>query len=106
MASFEEVCARVDWLRANKVCRPDEKCSFVLVEREVKKRVANDGPKQKTRLIKELHTPQAYSEFNATFDRYVALAGDPNVAFSIMLRLLAQLSDDSIRALARDDHAS
>jgi hypothetical protein len=100
LPTVDEVFFQAKFLREHG--RGAEKAVLVLPAEEAKKRVANDGPKAKTRLVKELHTPQAYSDFNAAFDRYVSLAGDPNVAFSIMIRLLAQLPDDSIRRLAND----
>lgn len=56
----------------------------------------------RTRLVKDLHSGQAYSDWNAEFSRYVEAAGDPNVAYSIMLRLLQQLPNESIARLAED----
>lgn len=48
---------------------------------------------------------QLYRDWHAQKDRYIeAVGGNPTIAYAIMLRLLAQLSDDSIRRLAEDDH--
>ena len=84
--------------------RGSEKALLILPEVEAKKRIENAGPKPKTRLVKELHSPEAYSDWNAEFDRYVSIAGDPNIAYSLMLRLLKQLPDSSIKRLAEDSN--
>jgi hypothetical protein len=102
LPSLEEVAARVNFL----LSKGDgaRKCHFGLVDVEAKERIAN--PKRRVRFVKEMGSPEEYSEWNMEFDRYTEAAGNPVIARSIMLRLLKQLSDDSIRALARDDHAS
>ena len=84
----------------------DRKCHFGLIDVEAKERIKNAPNKEgkrRTRLIKELHTPEAYSEWNAEFSRYTEAAGNPIIAQSIMLRLLQQLSSESIGKLAEDD---
>lgn len=89
------------WLQHEGKISDDEPCKVILPRREAKKRVVNkDG---KTRLIRELDTHVTYSEFNSEFDRYIEQSGgNPQVAYSIMLRLLKQLPDSSIKKLAED----
>jgi hypothetical protein len=101
MPTLEEVAGRVNFLMEQG--GHDRKCHFGLVDVEAKERAAN--PKGRTRLIKELGSPEAYGEWNAEFDRYYQAAGNPIIAQSIMLRLLKQLSTDSITALAKDEPA-
>jgi hypothetical protein len=98
MPTVDEVYFQVKFLREKG--RGAEKAVLVLPAEEARKRIENAGPKPKTRLIKELHSAEAYSDWNAEFSRYVEAAGDPNVAYSIMLRCLAQLSDEEIQKLA------
>ena len=105
MPTAQEELARLNWLLKEGQVLPEEPCKILLPRIEAKKRAENapdEQGKQKTRLVRELHTPQAYSDFNREFDRYIAAAGDPNVAFSIMVRLLAQLPDASIKKLAEE----
>lgn len=98
MPSFEEELARMLWLKKEGKVQPDERCKLIFPRLEAKKRVKNvEG---RTRLVVQLDTPATYSEFSAQFARYKELSGNPQIAFSIMLRLLAQLSDDSIKRLA------
>lgn len=48
---------------------------------------------------------QLYRDWHEQKDRYVeASGGNPAIAYAIMLRLLAQLPNDSIQRLAEDDH--
>lgn len=101
MPTLEEVAARVNFLMEQG--GHDRKCHFGLVDVETKERIAN--PKGRTRLIKELGSPEAYSEWNAEFDRYYEAAGNPTIAQSIMLRLLQQLPTSSIAKLAADEPA-
>lgn len=54
----------------------------------------------RTRLIKEMDTPQTYSDFSAQFDRYIGIAGNPQIAFQIMLDVLKALPDESIKRLS------
>ena len=98
MPSFEEELARMLRLKKEGKVQPDERCKLIFPRLEAKKRVKNvEG---RTRLVVQLDTPATYSEFSAQFARYKELSGNPQIAFSIMLRLLAQLSDDSIKRLA------
>ena len=97
---------RVLWLLDNGKIPDDEPCKLVLPRLEAKKRIENrpdEQGKQKTRLIKELDSHQTYSDFNAQFARYIELTGNPQIAYQIMLELLAALPDDSIRKMAKAD---
>ena len=77
---------------------PDERCKLIFPRLEAKKRVANvEG---RTRLIVQLDTPQTYSDFAGEFARYKEQTGNPQIAFSIMLRCLKQLSNELIKKLA------
>ena len=80
---------------------PNEPCKVLFPRIEAKRRIRNK--EGRTRLIVELDTPQTYSEFTAEFDRYKQHAGNVQVAFSIMLRCLKQLSNELIKTLAEDE---
>jgi len=106
MPTFQEELERMIWLNKEGNILASERCKVIFPRLEAKKRAENapnEQGKQKTRLIKELHTPEAYSEWNAEFSRYTEAAGNPIIAQSIMLRLLQQLSSESIGKLAEDD---
>lgn len=101
MPSAEQELKRLQWLLHERKISPDESVKLIIPRLEAKKRVANNGPKVKTRLVRELDDPETYSAFNLQFDRYVELAGgNPSIAYGIILRCLEQLSDDMIRRLA------
>ena len=100
MPDVNEVLAQCKWLIDKG--RGGEAAKLLLPRIAAKRRVKNvEG---RTRLIKQLDTPETYSEFNFQFDRYIRCAGNVQVAYSIMLRCLKQLSDELIRTLA-EDHA-
>jgi len=80
--------------------RGAEAAKLVLPRLEAQRRRANK--EGRTRLVKDLHNAQAYADWHKEFDRYVSAAVDPNVAYSIMLRLLQQLPSESIKRLAED----
>lgn len=99
MPDVNEVLAQCKWLVERG--RGSEAAKLLLPRIAAKRRVKNiEG---RTRLVKQLDTPETYSEFNAQFDRYISCAGNVQVAYSIMLRLLAQLPDSSIKKLAEDE---
>jgi hypothetical protein len=101
MATITEEILRLKSLESKG--RGNEKCHVVLVECEAKKRIENKGPHPKTRLIRQLDTPETYSAFNAEFDRFIRESGgNPQIAYSIMLRCLSQLSDADIARLAEE----
>jgi hypothetical protein len=100
MPSVEQEMARLKWLLAEGKVAPGDPCKLVCPKLEAKKRVKNT--EGRTRLVVQLDTPATYSEFSAQFARYKEITGNPQIAFSLMLRLLAGLSDDSIKRLAED----
>jgi len=101
MPSFEEELARMLWLKKEGKVRPDERCKLIFPRIEAKKRVKNvEG---RTRLVVQLDTPATYSEFTAQFARYKELTGNPQIAYSLMLKVLQGLPDDSIQRLAKED---
>jgi len=98
MPDVNEVLAQCKWLVEKG--RGTEAAKLLLPRIAAKRRVKNvEG---RTRLVKQLDTPQTYSEFNGEFDRYIRCAGNVQVAYSIMLRCLKQLNDELIRKLAED----
>lgn len=98
MTDVAEVLKQCQWLISKG--RAGEAAKLVLPRIEAQRRRANK--EGRTRLVRDLHSAEAYSEWNAEFSRYVEATGDPNVAYSIMLRLLKQLPTSSITALAED----
>lgn len=105
MPSASEELARLNWLLKEGQIMPEEPCKVILPRIEARKRAENapdETGKRRTRLIKELDSPETYSEFEIEFARYKECAGNVQVAYSIMLRLLKQLPDESIRKLAED----
>ena len=101
MPGFEEELARMLWLKKEGKVRPEERCKLIFPRLEAKKRVKNT--EGRTRLIVQLDTPATYSEFSAQFARYKELTGNPQIAYQIMLELLAALPDENIRRLAKAD---
>ena len=101
MATLREERARLQFLEEHG--HGDEKVHVVFIEEEAKKRIENK--KERTRLIRELDTPQTYADFNAEFDRFIRCAGNVQVAYSLMLRCLAQWSEKDIQKLAEDQPA-
>jgi hypothetical protein len=83
--------------------RGSESAKLILPKLEAQKRKANK--EGKTRLVKDLHNAQAYADWHKEFDRYVTICVDPNIAYALMLRLLQQLPDSSIKRLAQDETA-
>lgn len=102
MPDVTEVLAQCQWLVTHG--RGAEKAKLLLPRIEAKRRKQNK--EGRTRLVKQLDTPETYSEFNAQFDRYIQAAGNVQVAYSIMLRCLAQLDDQMIRTLAEGEQAA
>jgi hypothetical protein len=97
---------RLNWLIKEGSISPDEPCKLVLPRVEARKRAENkpdETGKRRTRLIKELDSPETYSEFEAEFSRYKEAAGNVQVAYSIMLRCLQQLDSATIKRLAEPD---
>jgi hypothetical protein len=81
--------------------RGDEAAKLVLPRLEAQKRKANK--EGKTRLVKDLHTAEAYQAWHTQFDRWVTICVDPNIAYKLMVELLASMPDASIKRLAESD---
>src|SRR5216684_2258366 len=81
--------------------RGQEPAKLVLPRLEAQRRKANK--EGRTRLIRDMHTSEAYSEWNAEFDRWITAAGgEPNIGCSLMLRALQQFPVSLIQTLAED----
>jgi hypothetical protein len=110
MATISEEIVRLQIL-ANKG-RGEEKCHVILIEQEARDRIANTGPKPKTRFVMETDSPEMYSRFNSLKDRWLANA-NKSVALSVManrwdvdeqdIKILCEDVPDEIR---RDSDAS
>ena len=99
MPTLKDVAEQVKFLLDKG--RADEPAKLVLPRIERQKRVANK--ELRTRVQFDC-TPEEYSDWHKEFKRYIEASGNhPVIARSIMLRLLAQLPDDSIKRLAEDD---
>lgn len=78
----------------------DDRCKLIVPRLEAKKRQKNE--EGKTRLIKQLDTPETYSAFNAQFARYIEVTGNPQVAYKLMLDVLGAPSEEQISKAAED----
>jgi hypothetical protein len=78
---------------------PDERADVYAALEHCKFLISKGRGAESAKLI----LPKIEAQKRKAIDRYISLAIDPNVAFSIMLRLLQQLPDDSIRRLAKDE---
>lgn len=97
MPSFQEELERMLWLKREGKVQPEERCKLIFPRLEAKKRVKNvEG---RTRLVVQLDTPQTYSDFSAQFARFKELSGNPQVAYSVMLSILAGVTDETIKKL-------
>jgi len=81
MATIAEEIARLQIL-ANKG-RGEEKCHVILIEQEARERIANAGPKPKTRFSIETDSPEMYSRLNLLKDRWLA-GENKSVALTVM----------------------
>jgi hypothetical protein len=81
--------------------RGSEPAKLVLPRLEAQRRKANK--EGKTRLVKDLHTAEAYQAWHTQFDRWVTICVDPNIAYALMVKVLAYVPDENIKRLAADD---
>lgn len=105
MPTAQEELARLNWLIKEGQVMPDEPCKVILPRIAAKERAKNapdETGKRRTKLIKQLDTPETYSEFEIQFSRYKECAGNVQIAFSIMLQVLAALPDESIKRMAEE----
>lgn len=78
-----------------------EPCVLVLPKREAAKRKVN--AEKRTRVQFDCDE-QTYADFHAQRSRYIeACQNHSLIAYAIMIRCLAQLSDETIKRLAEDD---
>jgi len=101
MPSFKEELDRMVWLNKEGEVDPEERCKLIFPRLEAKKRVKNT--EGRTRLIVQLDTAQTYSDFASEFARYKEVTGNPQIAYSLMLRCLKQLSNELIKKLSEEN---
>jgi hypothetical protein len=78
-----------------------EPAVLVLPKREAAKRKAN--AEKRTRIAFDADE-QIYADFHAERERYITACGNHSlIAYAVMIRLLKQLPDSSIKRLAEDD---
>lgn len=101
MPTLEEIGAQVEYLLKNPANK-QRKAHFGLVDVEQRERIAN--PKGRTRFIRELDSPEAYSEWNLEWERWIlGCGGHKPIAQDLMLRALQQYSQQMIEKLAEDE---
>lgn len=98
MPDVNECLKQAQWLIDRG--RGAEPAKLVLPRLEAKRRVAN---KEKRTRVQFDCDEVTYSKFHEQLKRYRETAGNVTIAHDIMIRCLAQLSDDTIRALAEDE---
>lgn len=99
--SLKEVAEKINFLLTNGDDNADRRCHFGLIDVETKERAEN--PKKYTR-VQFRCDPQTYEDFHKQLNRYITACGNhPGIAHAIMIRLLAQLSSESITKLADDE---
>ena len=98
MATVREEFVRLQWLIAHG--RGEEKCHIVLIDEEAKVRIANQGPKPRTRFIMETDCPQAYSDLNAEKDRWLRVIGNKSVCVSLMIQAWQRYTIEELRLAA------
>ena len=99
MPDVQEVLAQCQWLISKG--RGSEAAKLVLPRIEAKRRVAN---KEKRTRVQFDCDEQIYSDFHAQRSRYVdACGGQVAIAHALIVRCLAQLSNELIAKLAEDD---
>lgn len=76
----------------------DEPCKLILPKREAARRKENA---EKLKRVAFDCDEQTYSDFHAERARYIEACGNhPLIAYAVMIRLLQQLPNDSIKRLA------
>lgn len=98
MPDVAEVLKQCEWLISKG--RSGEAAKLVLPRIEAQRRKAN---KEKRCRVAFDCDPQIYSDFHAQRTRYVeACGGQVAIAHALMVRCLAQLSNELIKTLAED----
>ena len=100
MATIDEEWRRLKFLaEANHGARAKEKIHVAFIEEEAKARIANPGPKPKTRFCMETDCPEMYSRLNAIKDRWFRLI-NKSVAVSLMVQAWEQYDEEQLRQAA------
>jgi hypothetical protein len=98
MPDVVECLKQCQWLVAHG--RASEPAKLVLPRIEAKRRIEN---KEKHHRVQFDCDETTYSAFHAQLKRYRELVTNVTIAQQIMVELLAQVSDESIRALAEEE---
>jgi hypothetical protein len=80
--------------------RAEEKVYIAFIEVEAKERIANAGPKPKTRFVMETDCPEMYSRLNAIKDRWFRVIVNKSVAVSLIVQALEKYDDNDLRLAA------
>ena len=98
MPNVEECLAHCQFLISKG--RGQEAAKLVLPKLEAQRRKANK--EGKTRLVKDLHTAQAYAEWHVQFDRFVTICVDPNIGYKVMVMWLEAMPSELIEKWAKE----
>jgi hypothetical protein len=103
MPSVSEEVARIHWLIKQGKITGEDRCRLVVPRLETGDRIKKAKAEGRTRLIKQLDTPETYMAFEREFARYKENAGNVQVAFSLMLEVLTALPSESIKRMSKDE---
>jgi len=95
---LRELLADIKWLIDKG--RADEPAVLYMPKIEAARRRAN---KEKSHRVVFVCTPETKSEFETQRDRYISLAVNKEIGFTIMCQILAAVSDDVIQGMASAD---
>ena len=98
MATIDEEWPRLKFLAEHK--RGAEKIHVVFLEQEARERIANAGPKPKTKFVFETDSPEAYSQLNFEKDRWIKAVGNKSVAVTLLIMAWQKYTDDDLRLAA------
>lgn len=99
MPTVNEVLIHAKWLIEKG--RGDEKAVLYLPVVEAQRRKVNREQRRRVVFVCE---PETYSEWNIQRDRWTEICGSNNsIAYVLMCRVLAAISNESIEALYRDE---
>jgi hypothetical protein len=68
------------------------------------RRQRRENPKKTTMVRFESYDPKTYSDFHEQKQRFIDIAGDPSIAMLLLVRALAQVSEDTLRQWLTDGH--
>ena len=78
--------------------------SVHLVNHDAEAKRRKENKKQSTRVIMDTYSPESYSEFHQQRERFIRTAVDPSIGIHLMIRALAEVSDDTLRQWLTDGH--